>query len=54
MYVIRIYVLIFYVQWMPLMDVINGCIYMYQKHTWTLMDVSTYQKPTYITNDKCH
>jgi hypothetical protein len=25
------------------MDVINGRIYTYQKPTWTLMDVSTYQ-----------
>ncbi len=42
-YLIPIYVLIFYVQWTPLMDAINGCIYTYQKPTWTLMDVSTYQ-----------
>ncbi len=43
MYVIRIYVLIFYMRWTPLMDAINGRIYTYQKPTWTLIDVSTYQ-----------
>jgi hypothetical protein len=36
------------------MDAINGRIYTYPEPTWTLMDVSTYQKPAYIINDKYH
>ncbi len=34
---------LFYVQWTPLMDAINGHIYTYRKPTWSLMDISTYQ-----------
>ncbi len=36
------------------MDTINERTYTYQKPTWTLMDVSAYQKPTYVINDECH
>ncbi len=43
---VSIYVLIFYVQWMPLMDAINGCIYV--PKTYVDINGRIYVPKTYV------